>query len=55
MRLTALYNSFLLLPVSPRAAITGRTFPKKGQTCVVHYVGELNFRFSFGQCTVWML
>lgn len=19
---------------------TGRTFPKKGQTCVVHYVGE---------------
>ncbi|KAG1962176.1 peptidyl-prolyl cis-trans isomerase FKBP1B [Pimephales promelas] len=41
MRLTALYNSFLLLPVSPRAAITGRTFPKKGQTCVVHYVGSL--------------
>uniref|UniRef100_A0A8C1VT11 peptidylprolyl isomerase n=1 Tax=Cyprinus carpio TaxID=7962 RepID=A0A8C1VT11_CYPCA len=29
----------------------GRTFPKKGQTCVVHYVGELNFRFSFGSLT----
>lgn len=27
---------------SPHAAFTGRTFPKKGQTCVVHYVGELN-------------
>lgn len=23
------------------ASSTGRTFPKKGQTCVVHYVGEL--------------
>uniref|UniRef100_A0A672K992 Uncharacterized protein n=1 Tax=Sinocyclocheilus grahami TaxID=75366 RepID=A0A672K992_SINGR len=29
----------------------GRTFPKKGQTCVVHYVGELNFRCSFGGST----
>lgn len=47
VRLTALY----CCSVSPRAAFTGRTFPKKGQTCVVHYVGELNFRCSFGGCT----
>lgn len=27
---------------------TGRTFPKKGQTCVVHYIGKENFLIAFG-------
>lgn len=47
------FNSIILLLClcSSRIACTGRTFPKKGQTVVVHYVGELNFRFSFGGCT----
>uniref|UniRef100_A0A672KB19 Uncharacterized protein n=1 Tax=Sinocyclocheilus grahami TaxID=75366 RepID=A0A672KB19_SINGR len=30
MALTVLFSSFF----------TGRTFPKKGQTCVVHYIGK---------------
>lgn len=29
---------------------TGRTFPKKGQTCVVHYVGEFGY-FLRHECT----
>uniref|UniRef100_A0A674IM71 Uncharacterized protein n=1 Tax=Terrapene triunguis TaxID=2587831 RepID=A0A674IM71_9SAUR len=24
----------------PEQLVPGRTFPKKGQTCVVHYTGE---------------
>ncbi|KAI2649861.1 Peptidyl-prolyl cis-trans isomerase FKBP1A [Labeo rohita] len=37
------FNSIILLLClcSSRIACTGRTFPKKGQTVVVHYVGSL--------------
>lgn len=28
------------LTVSVRLVFAGRTFPKRGQTCVVHYTGE---------------
>lgn len=41
---TMLFTDFLLFFYFP----TGRTFPKKGQTCVVHYIGKENFPAAFG-------